>query len=169
MAFFYSVRRLIATLIFILIPTISIAAQKGDSVQFSFSGKLLALTPCNISNNQPVDVHFNNVAIIKIDTGQFVLPINYILNCAGANSASTVYMMFKATPSGFDQYAMDTNVTGLAVKILKDGAPMPLNQRIILSNPLAQPKLEAKLIKDPTVTLAEAPFSTSGTLIAEYL
>lgn len=145
------------------------AEQTGDSVSYAFSGRLMAATPCTISNDQVIDVPFGNVGINKLSSGtQYVRAINYQLDCGEMADTNTLKMILKAEPESWDAMAMMTSVDGLGVRILSDGAPMALNTSVTI-NPASPPQLQALLVIAPATELTEQPFSATGTLIVEYL
>lgn len=144
--------------------------QTGDSVDVRFTGRLQAMTPCSINNNGPVTVAFGNVGINKVDSGQYLRKMEYRLDCGSATSSNTVLMSFTTTtPVVTDSAAISSNIPGLWVKILKDGAPLELGKEFQIPDPQVQPKIEVQLIKDPTTDLVEGGFKATGTLLAEYM
>lgn len=145
----------------------AIAQQLGDTVNFTFTGRMVEMNPCVISNDAVIDVPFGNVSITKVDTGMYVQEIKYTVNCPNIKPNSIVYLTFKTTQALYDRSTMESNVDGLLVRILKDGTPIELNKEMII-NLTAQPKLEAALLRDPKKTLKEAPFAIFSTIIIEY-
>lgn len=144
--------------------------QKGDSVDFTFSGRLQAMTPCSINSDGPVTVAFGNVGITKVDSGRYLQQMNYILDCGTATSSNTVLMSFTTTtPVATDTAAIASDIPGLWVKILKDGIPLELGKEFQVADPQVPPKIEVQLIKDPTMDLIEGAFKATGTLVAEYM
>ncbi|WP_435952415.1 fimbrial protein [Dryocola sp. BD626] len=148
--------------------SLAISNQAGDSKPFSFQGKISMAADCKVSNDGIINIPFGNVSIAKIDSGSFVRPIPYDLNCENLLSGNTVALQFIGTKSSFDSDLLGSDVHELGVRILKDGSPMALDIPFTLSDPSKPPKLEVQLVKDPTADLPESPFSATGTLVAIY-
>jgi hypothetical protein len=164
----YRLRWTCAVLSFFVVPITAIAAQTGASNAISFSGKLMAVTQCKISNNAVINISFGNVGINKVDSGLYIKNINYKLDCGSATAVNTVTITFKATTSASTTSSINTSVDGLMVKILKDNKPIELNTAIKI-DPQSPPKLDAQLERKPGATLTGAPFTATGTLMAEYI
>lgn len=144
--------------------------QTGDSVDFTFTGRLQAMTPCSINNDAPVSVKFDNVGINKVESGQYLRQMDYTLDCGSATSSNTILMSFTTTtPVATEPAAISSDIPGLWVKIFKDGSPLELGKEFQISDTHAPPKIEVQLIKDPTTDLIEGGFKATGTLVAEYM
>ncbi|WP_253280774.1 fimbrial protein [Morganella sp. EGD-HP17] len=144
--------------------------QTGDNKTFNFTGTLRALSVCTVNNNQTITADFKNVGINKLDTKVYSLPLNYTLDCPGVNPANTLRMIFMTSrPSVSDPSAIESDVSGLLVRILKDGQPLELNKFFKIDDVTQRPKLEALLVKVPGMDLTQSPFRATGTLVAEYL
>ncbi|MEG0278717.1 MAG: fimbrial protein [Morganella sp. (in: enterobacteria)] len=144
--------------------------QSGDNKEFNFTGTLKAMTICTVNNNQTITADFKNVGINKLETQVYSLPLNYTLDCPGINTANTLQMMFMTSrPVPTDTSAIESDVAGLQVKILKDGQLIELNEFFKIDNAAQPPKLEARLVKVPGTDLTQSPFRATGTLVAEYL
>lgn len=160
-------RFVVFALAFICTP--ALAKQTGDAMSYSFSGRLIGVTQCKVNNDKPVEVHFGKVGIAKIDKGTYVQDIGYTLDCGSATSDNTVTLSIKATPALWDPKAIASSAEGLGAYILKDGEPIELNTDIKVDDPNVQPKLQAKLLKDPQAILTEQDFSVTGTMVVEYV
>ncbi|MEY1423023.1 fimbrial protein [Morganella morganii] len=146
------------------------AAQIGDQSVIRFGGTLRAMTICRVNNDRMITADFKNVGINKLDTEVYSLPLSYTLDCPGINPANTLRMIFMTSrPSVSDPSAIESDVSGLLVKILKDGQPLELNKFFTIADITQQPKLEAQLVKVPGADLTQSPFRATGTLVAEYL
>lgn len=153
----------------LLAPQALQAVQTGDTATINFSARLVESTVCEINSGNIINVSFGNVSIFKVDTGEFIQPIEYTINCNAASSENTVYMSFIGRTSLFDDSALGTNADGLGIKVLKDGSAIELNSAFIIADPLNPPKLEVQLIKDPSVDqLSEQPFTAGASLQVEY-
>lgn len=157
-------------LLSIAFPSVANKAQIGADKTFNFSGTLRAMTICRVNNDQVITADFKNVGINKLETEVYSLPLNYTLDCPGIKPANTLRMNFMTSrPSASDPSAIESNVSGLRVKILKDGQPLKLNTFFKIDDVTQQPKLEAQLVKVPGTDLTQSPFRATGTLVAEYL
>ncbi len=142
------------------------ATQTGDQTDVTFHG-VLKQRPCHINNDQDIEVHFGNVGINKVDGSHYLQTVNYSLVCEDPNANVALMLTVKGIPAGFDQAAVNTNASGLGIRILQDGKPLPLNSRLKVTYQ-TPPKLEVVPVKDPSVTLVENPFTATATLLAEY-
>ena len=148
----------------------SLAKQSGDTTAYVFTGTLRAMTVCTINNNQAITADFKNVGINKLETNVYSLPLNYTLDCPGINSVNSLRMSFMTSrPVPSDTSAIESDVAGLQVRVLKDGQPLELNKFFKIDNAAQPPKLEALLVKVPGTDLTQSPFRATGTLVAEYL
>ncbi|WP_250211208.1 fimbria/pilus outer membrane usher protein [Morganella morganii] len=85
-------------------------------------------------------------------------------------SWGTLRMTFMTSrPVASDSSAIESDVSGLLVRILKDGQPLELNKFFKIDDAAQPPKLEALLVKVPGADLTQSPFRATGTLVAEYL
>lgn len=144
------------------------AVATGDSNAVSFHGTL-KIHPCHINNDQGVSVHFGNVGIHKVDGQHYRQTVTYRLVCEDTDPSWRLTMAVKGTATSFDNTALSTSSPGLGIKILQNGQPVEINKSfdISYSNP---PVLEAVPVRDPDIVdLTEGAFSTTATLLAEYL
>jgi type 1 fimbria pilin len=148
--------------------THAVSNQVGATKNFNIHAKIKLAIECKINDEQAINIPFGNVAIAKIDSGKFVQPISYHLNCENSSPANTVILRFTATGANFDPNLVTTTVDGLGVRILKDGTELSLNKPIDIPDPDNPPKLEVLLVRNPAVDLVEAQFSAGGSLIVEY-
>lgn len=161
---------LILSVLLMMVALPSQAEQKGDSTPYGFSGTLRAMTICRVNNDQIITADFKNVGINKLDTETYSLPLNYTLDCPGIKPANTLRMNFiTSRPAVSDSSAIESDVSGLLVRILKDGQPLELNKFFKIDDVAQPPKLEALLVKIPGIDLVQSPFRATGTLVAEYL
>lgn len=152
------------TIVFLSAP--ARADATGDSLDVTFHGTLKR-KPCQISNDQDINVHFGNVGVNKVDGQNYLQSVPYTLTCDDADASETLLMTLKGTQSGFENTALGTNADGLGIRILEDGTPMEINKAIPISytNP---PVLQAVPVQQSGVTLPEQDFSVTATLLAEY-
>lgn len=155
---------------YVAIPNVyAVSEQKGDSVEFSFTGTLHAMTPCSISNDRIIEVPFYSVGINKVESGLYNQPIEYDLDCGGVGAANTILMTIKATPVSADESVIASGRKGLWIQFYKDGVALKLNQEFKIDNALNPPEIKVYLRKNPNEELEGGSFSTTVTLMSEYL
>jgi type 1 fimbria pilin len=147
---------------------LAISQQTGDSVGFTFTGLLQAMTPCSISNDRTIEIAFGNVGINKIESENYTRTIDYELDCGSVGAANTILMTLKATPISSEGSIVDSGLKGLWIQFYKNSSPLILNEEFGVDNVLRPPELSVKLIKNPAEVLGEGSFSLTATLIAEY-
>lgn len=144
------------------------AAATGDSNEVSFHGTL-KIHPCHINNDRDLSIHFDNVGIHKVDGLRYKQIIAYQLVCDDVDPAWRLTLAVNGSATAFDGSALSTNINGLGIQIRQNGQPMAINKPldIVYQNP---PTLEAVPVKDPGLAeLGEGAFSSTATLLAEYL
>uniref|UniRef100_A0A8H9YNN4 Fimbrial protein n=1 Tax=Pseudomonas tritici TaxID=2745518 RepID=A0A8H9YNN4_9PSED len=136
----------------------------------SFHGTLVA-PPCTISNGKTIDVVFgNNLGVNKIDGNNYKQPVNYTVECEAGYSANSLAITVDTTvPTAFDGSAVNTDKTGLGIRILVEGQPVTFAQRRAVVNPASPPKIEAVPVQDPAVKLEVGAFEATMTLRADYM
>lgn len=144
------------------------AAQTGDTLSITFTGRLNNHKPCVVNNNQDINVAFGNVNIARVSTDHITHAMDYSLDCSGTQASNTVEMTIKAIPVTGDTAAIASNIPGLWLRFIKDGKPQDLNASFIVTDWQSPPRLEIELEKDPAVELQAAEFSGTATLISEY-
>lgn len=150
----------------IVVPSQGFASQSGDTRKVTFHG-ILKRKPCLISNDGDIYVHFEKIGINKVDGQRYLHDLPYTISCEETDPSLTLKMTIKGTPSGFEDTALETNATGLGIRILKDGQPMKINDAVTI-NYTSQPKIQVVPVKQTGVDLQEQDFSTTATMLAEY-
>ncbi|MFS7243197.1 fimbrial protein [Serratia proteamaculans] len=160
-------RRLSAVMLAMTLSFQAGATQTGDQIDVTFHG-VLKQRPCHINNDRPIEIHFGNVGIEKVDGARYKQAVSYGMVCEDPDANAALTLIVKGTPTGFDPAAVSTSANGLGIQILQNGQPFILNQRIRSVNNPPLPKLEVVPVKDPAVALAEGHFTATATLLAEY-
>lgn len=142
------------------------AAQKGDSVMVMFTG-VLKRKPCQISNDQPISVHFGKMGVHKVDGTNYRQPIPYTLKCDEDEPGLILNLTVRGNFVGYDIAALATSARGLGIHIEQNGELMPINKPLPISysNP---PTLTAVPVQLPGGELPEGDFRATATLMAEY-
>ncbi|CAI0732302.1 fimbrial protein [Serratia fonticola] len=142
--------------------------QPAQAVQVNFQGGLVEALPCTINNGDPIEVDFgDNLVIRNLDGVRYSKPIPYQIDCS---AAGVVRLSFKGAPSSFDYAAIQTNLTGLGIRILLEGSvPFPWqNSTFANVNVQSPPVLTAVPVADPAQPPSPGAFTARATLLAEY-
>lgn len=150
----------------LLVPSLGQANQTGDSRSVTFHGTLKS-KPCYIDDDGDIYVHFGNVGVNKVDGEHYIQDVPYTLRCEDANSSETLKMSLKGSQAGFEESALQTDVNGLGIRILRDGEPLKINDAIAI-NYEKPPKLQAVPVQQSGVALTARDFSATATLLTEY-
>ncbi|MEX3098859.1 fimbrial protein [Serratia ureilytica] len=123
--------------------------------------------PCTINGGNPIIVDFgDDVLTTKVDGSNYVKPVDYTLDCADATS-DDLKMTISGTGAGFDGTVLQASQTDLGIRLLNNGAAMPLNQPLDFRRG-SQPVLEAVPVKAPGSKLTAGKFTAAATLTVEY-
>ncbi|RJF55499.1 fimbrial protein [Serratia inhibens] len=133
-----------------------------------FYGALNEPPPCIINNGELVDVDFGDrVGVRKVDGQNYIQTVNYRITCESGISGMAMGLKLTGNATGFDSAALQTNITDLGIRLLQNGQPFVLNQRINIdaANP---PVLQAVPVKKQGVELKAGAFTVTATLLADY-
>lgn len=143
-------------------------AQSAHAVQVNFQGGLVEALPCTINNGGLIEVDFgDNLVIRNLDGVRYSKPIPYQIDCS---AAGVVRLSIKGEPSSFDSTALQTNLTGLGIRILLEGGVLFPWQNTYFENVDVQspPVLSAVPVADPAQPPSPGAFIARATLLAEY-
>lgn len=147
---------------------LGILIQPAQAVQVNFQGGLVEALPCTINNGDPIEINFgDNLVIRNLDGARYSKPIPYQIDCS---AAGTVRMSFRGVPSSFDSTAIQTNLTGLGIRILLGGG-VPFdwqNSEILIDDVQSPPALTAVPVVNPAQPPSPGAFTARATLLAEY-
>lgn len=145
--------------------SVSTATRAAD---MKFHGTLNAPPPCTINNGNQVDVDFGaTVGINNINGVNYLKPVNYTITCEKGAPDSSVMLTFSGTATDFDTSAVQTNVTGLGIRVLESGSPVTFDKPVPV-NPVSPPVLQAVPVKAENAALKEGDFEATATLRADY-
>ncbi|TQI82242.1 type 1 fimbria pilin [Serratia fonticola] len=143
----------------------ALSAAGGD---MEFRGTLLEPPPCTINSGNNIIVDFGlKVGIKKVDGVNYMQDINYDLVCEPNIHSWVLKLKLTGNNTSFDNAAVQTNINGLGIKILRDGQPFVLGSEIT-TTPTSKPQLKAVPIQQPGVLLTEGAFEAAATLQADY-
>lgn len=134
-----------------------------------FSGTLVTPAPCVIASDNILDIPFGNtLGVNKINGANYIQNILYNVVCDSAIGVAELGMtIISASVTTFDAAAIQTNTSGLGIRILKNGTAFTLNTRVPYdqNNP---PILQAVPVQAPGVILIEGSFEATATLLVDY-
>lgn len=133
-----------------------------------FSGTLIEPPPCTINSGNLIEIDFQDVGVSKVDGVNYLKPVNYIISCSTDTLPSQMRLTVRGVATPYESSAVQSSVSDLGIRLLQNGTSLPLNTHLII-NPLTPPVLEAVPIKRPGVSLAPGGFTSSATLLAEFL
>ena len=125
--------------------------------------------PCEINNNQLIDVDFgNNIITTDVAGGTVEKSVNYTLDCTNAVQSKTLVMRISGSGADFDNTVLKTNIPELGVKFEADGANYPLNTSLVLSSSESKPALMAILVQQLGARLPTGGFTAGATMTVDY-
>jgi type 1 fimbria pilin len=125
--------------------------------------------PCEINNNQVIDVDFgNNVITTDVAKGTVEKPVNYTLDCTNADQSKTLVMRISGSGADFDDTVLKTSITELGVKLKAGGVDYPLNTDLALASSASKPALTALLVQQPGSRLPTGGFTAGATMTVDY-
>jgi type 1 fimbria pilin len=129
----------------------------------------IAASPCEINNNQNIDVDFGN-SVITTDVAKGVVEkeVNYTLNCTSADQSKTLAMTITGAGAAFDADILKTTIPELGIRIKADGIDYPLNTELALANSSSKPNLKALLVQQPGAHLPTGAFTAGATMTVNY-
>ena len=92
--------------------------------------------------------------------------VNYTINCTAGTLPWAMRLTVQGTATTFDTAAVQSSVTGLGIRLLRDGVPFVLNTPVLI-NPSSPPLLQAVPVKYGG-SLSPVGFTASATLLAYY-
>ncbi|UVC29810.1 fimbrial protein [Pantoea sp. SOD02] len=133
-----------------------------------FKGSLIDMAECTINNDQRIDIDFGpRLGISQIDGVNYRQAINYQINCLPGTTTPDMAINITANAMTNDNTAIQTDKTGLGIRLLQNGMPMNLNQALVFTsgNP---PVLEAVPVTSDANLLTEGAFLAVATIQVEY-
>ncbi|ELY4597835.1 fimbrial protein [Cronobacter malonaticus] len=125
--------------------------------------------PCEINNNQNIDVDFgDSVITTDVTAGRVEKTIDYTLDCSNADTEKTLVMRIAGTGAEFNNDLLQTSIPELAVRLKADGADLPLNSDLPLASSTAKPVLVAALVGKPGARLPTGGFTAGATMTVDY-
>jgi len=128
---------------------------------------VLTAPPCEVNNNQLIEVNFgNDVLTTRVDGDYKKRPVPYSIQCPPGAPAA-MKMQVEGTGAVFDGEVLLTQITDFGIEIQTNGRRLPLNSWVNFSYP-NWPPLEAVPVKRSGASLAGGYFSAGATMKVEY-
>lgn len=156
--------------IFLLAPVFSpVQAAPGGSggTEIKIFGTLVEPPPCQINNNQVIDVPFGEIGVNRVDGKNYLKQVEAPLKCDESQLKWDLWMEVHGQATAFDKAAIQSSVTELGIHLMMDGKPLEVNKPVLIS-PAPTLKFEAVPVKKAGVELPEGAFDASATLLVEY-
>ncbi|EKM0530066.1 fimbrial protein [Cronobacter turicensis] len=125
--------------------------------------------PCEINNNQNIDVDFgDNVITTDVTAGKVEKTIDYTLDCSSADTEKALKMHIAGVSADFNNDLLQTSIPELAVRLRADGADYPINSDLSLASTTAKPVLVAALVGKSGARLPTGGFTAGATMTVDY-
>ncbi|NCH59554.1 fimbrial protein [Cronobacter dublinensis] len=148
---------------------VSLAALAEDNTAIITVTVTVTAAPCEINNNQVIDVDFgDSVITTDVAKGTVEKTVNYTLDCTNAAPSKTLEMRISGAGADFDDKVLKTSIPELGVKIKADGADYPLNSDLVLASVTSKPALTALLVQQPGARLPTGDFTAGATMTVDY-
>lgn len=151
----------------------------AQAVEVNFSGNLIENPPCDVAGpdgpNKPIKIDFGEIGITKIDGENYRQDFILTFTCGPELGNEVPLFLQYMSPfiAPYDNKAVRTNVTGLAIRLYHNGvvigpntgSPMKMSSGETATLPLyAVPVRDP----DPSVILQEGSFNASATVQMLY-
>ncbi|WP_434461847.1 fimbrial protein [Serratia plymuthica] len=140
----------------------------AQAANMSFQGTLVQAPSCEINEGSTIDVNFGDrVGVSKVDGANYLQNIDYRITCEPGATTLELGLRVVGAPTIFDGAALQTNITDLGIRLLQNGLPLQVNQRVVI-DPKNPPRLQAVPVKKMGSALPEGVFEVTATLLADY-
>ncbi|EOI5727636.1 fimbrial protein [Cronobacter malonaticus] len=130
---------------------------------------VINVAPCEINNNQNIDVDFgDSIITTDVTAGNIEKNIEYTLDCSNADMEKALKMHIAGASAEFNNDLLQTSIPELAVRLRADGADYPINSDLPLASATAKPVLVAALVGKPGVRLPTGGFTAGATMTVDY-
>ncbi|HAV1392782.1 fimbrial protein [Enterobacter hormaechei] len=144
------------------------AGPGSSNVDIAISGEVIATASCTFSSNEPIKVEFGDVYINEIAGTAYRHTIPYQVSCKGDPDGKTVQLQVSGTPAGGDASRLQTDASGLTIKLQNGSATLPLNHWIDFDSS-SPPSLYAVLEKESGARFQDGQaFNATATLKVAY-
>ena len=144
------------------------AGPGSSNVDIAISGEVIATASCTFSSNEPIKVEFGDVYINELAGTAYRHTIPYQVSCKGDPDGKTVQLQVSGTPAGGDASRLQTDASGLTIKLQNGSATLPLNHWIDFDSS-SPPSLYAVLEKESGARFQDGQaFNATATLKVAY-
>lgn len=155
----------------LLLASWVMSTQALADAEVTFRGTLVESVPCQLNNDNTVDVSFGEtLSVKKVGDGIYRQPVEMELQCETRPAGLQLTLTWTGLPVSFDSdnaTVVTAEQAALGVKMYAGGQPLKLDEPLKITADTL-PLLEAVLVKDAGADLAEGAFSAKGTFRAEY-
>lgn len=141
------------------------------NADITFHGTLLKTPVCRINNENAIYVNFGDaLSINKVQSGIYRAAIPIEVECDNSSASWGLSLSINGVMAEFDSEnatIVSEQQNALGVKIYHDGSPVVIDEKITLNNS-GDNELEAVLVQQDGVELADGIFSATASLRAEY-
>ena len=153
----------------LLAGVITEAVASGETTAMITVKVVINAAPCEINNNQIIDVDFgDNVITTDVPKGTVEKSVNYTLDCTNADQSKTLAMRISGNGADFDDKVLQTSIPELGVKLKADGVDYPLNTDLTLASAASKPALTALLVQQSGARLPTGGFTAGATMTVSY-
>ena len=149
-----------------MLATVPLLAMAASSATITLKVTVVAPPPCVINGNRPIDVEFGDVMTTRVDGDNYKMPVNYTLDCTGAPD-NAMKLQVQGNGAAFDATVLQTNKTGLGIKLLRGNARLAVNTWLNFTYP-NKPELWAVPVKQAGTALSGGEFSAGATMKVDY-
>jgi len=154
----------------LLVLSIALFCSSLLATEMQFSGTLVEPPPCTINNDQTIMVPFgDSVGVNRVDGVNYRQPVDYRLTCDITSLQEGLTLVLSTTdPASYDPAAVNTNITGLGIRLIVDGAPAVFDTPMPVTVGEPTPVIDAVPVKAPGASLKEGAFTATATLKVVY-
>lgn len=147
---------------------ISFAASAADQgTRVNITATIVAPPPCVINDGRTIDVDFGKVGIKRIDGTRYMQRLNYSIKCEFLDNTRQLKMKIMGTGAAFDAHVLNSNISGLGIKLLADGKAFNINTPLSIDY-TKPPTLDAVPVKSSTLALKDGDFTSGATMLVDY-
>lgn len=145
----------------------AIGLGSSAMANLTFDGTLIEPPPCTINSGNNIATDFGDMGVKAIDGANYRKPVYYTISCSASDLSWRMYLTLTGVATTFESATVQSSVTDLGIKLLRNGTPFGLNAPVLI-DPLSPPVLEAVPVKRSGATLGPGGFSASATLLVFY-
>ncbi|MDW5500123.1 fimbrial protein [Pseudomonas lundensis] len=150
------------------LSVISFAASAADQgTRVNITATVVAPPPCVINEGRTIDVDFGKVGVNRIDGTRYMQRLNYSIKCEFLDNTRQLKMKIMGTGAAFDAHVLNSNISGLGIKLLADGKAFNINTPLSIDY-TKPPTLDAVPVKSSALALKDGDFTSGATMLVDY-